>query len=107
MSLQQQHQSMNGLEKPPFAKIRPEMILAGIARTSTDSSSGSGLDSAGSTIEQSDDIRDAVAKVLDGCDWTMITLPTRQQNGQKRAPHVKRPMVSYTAGQRQFLIQSA
>ncbi|XP_055331627.1 transcription factor Sox-10-like [Paramacrobiotus metropolitanus] len=41
------------------------------------------------------DIRNAVASIMHGYDWTSIPLPTRQTPGEKRIPHVKRPMNAF------------
>ncbi|XP_071814701.1 uncharacterized protein [Apostichopus japonicus] len=37
----------------------------------------------------------AVARVLDGYDWSSIQMPTRTSTGSKKAPHIKRPMNAF------------
>lgn len=40
-------------------------------------------------------IQDAVSHVLEGYDWSLVTTPTRTQSGEKRKPHIKRPMNAF------------
>lgn len=40
-------------------------------------------------------IGSAVARVLDGYDWSSIQMPTRTSTGSKKAPHIKRPMNAF------------
>ncbi|PVD38345.1 hypothetical protein C0Q70_00959 [Pomacea canaliculata] len=40
-------------------------------------------------------IQDAVSHVLEGYDWSLVTTPARSQNGEKRKPHIKRPMNAF------------
>ncbi|KAH9513105.1 Transcription factor SOX-10 [Bulinus truncatus] len=43
----------------------------------------------------SQQIQEAVSHVLDGYDWSLVTTPARSQNGEKRKPHIKRPMNAF------------
>ena len=43
----------------------------------------------------SSDIKEAVSNVLKGYDWTLVTMPTKLNGGQKVKPHVKRPMNAF------------
>lgn len=43
----------------------------------------------------SQQIQDAVSHVLEGYDWSLVTTPARNQNGEKRKPHIKRPMNAF------------
>ncbi|GFR59917.1 transcription factor Sox-10 [Elysia marginata] len=40
-------------------------------------------------------IQEAVSNVLEGYDWSLVTTPTRSQSGEKRKPHIKRPMNAF------------
>nr|AGI96396.1 SRY-related HMG-domain containing transcription factor 9 [Pinctada fucata] len=40
-------------------------------------------------------IQDAVSQVLKGYDWSLIPMPQRGPNGEKRKPHIKRPMNAF------------
>ena len=40
-------------------------------------------------------IQEAVSHVLEGYDWSLVTTPSRSQNGEKRKPHIKRPMNAF------------
>ena len=40
-------------------------------------------------------IQDAVSQVLKGYDWTLVPMPTRPPGGEKRKPHIKRPMNAF------------
>lgn len=40
-------------------------------------------------------IQDAVSHLLEGYDWTLIPMPTRTPSGEKRKPHIKRPMNAF------------
>ncbi|RUS80535.1 hypothetical protein EGW08_011719 [Elysia chlorotica] len=40
-------------------------------------------------------IQEAVSNVLEGYDWSLVTTPTRSQGGEKRKPHIKRPMNAF------------
>ncbi|KAK2174941.1 hypothetical protein NP493_766g00030 [Ridgeia piscesae] len=40
-------------------------------------------------------IQDAVSNLLKGYDWTLIPMPTRPNGGEKRKPHIKRPMNAF------------
>ncbi|KAK7113362.1 transcription factor Sox-10-like [Littorina saxatilis] len=40
-------------------------------------------------------IQEAVSHVLEGYDWSLVTTPSRNQNGEKRKPHIKRPMNAF------------
>ena len=40
-------------------------------------------------------IQEAVSNVLEGYDWSLVTTPTRNQGGEKRKPHIKRPMNAF------------
>lgn len=40
-------------------------------------------------------IQDAVSQVLKGYDWTLVSMPTRPNGGEKRKPHIKRPMNAF------------
>jgi len=40
-------------------------------------------------------IQDAVSQVLKGYDWTLVPMPQRGPNGDKRKPHIKRPMNAF------------
>lgn len=41
------------------------------------------------------EIQDAVSQVLQGYDWTLIPMPSRTPSGDKRKPHIKRPMNAF------------
>ncbi|KAL5017901.1 hypothetical protein ScPMuIL_003623 [Solemya velum] len=41
------------------------------------------------------DIQDAVSHVLKGYDWTLVQMPSRSNGGEKRKPHIKRPMNAF------------
>lgn len=43
----------------------------------------------------SQQIQEAVSHVLEGYDWSLVTTPARNQNGEKRKPHIKRPMNAF------------
>jgi len=45
--------------------------------------------------EGSLDIKEAVSNVLKGYDWTLVSMPTKLNGGQKVKPHVKRPMNAF------------
>ena len=45
--------------------------------------------------EGSLDIREAVSNVLKGYDWTLVSMPTKLNGGEKVKPHVKRPMNTF------------
>lgn len=64
-----------------------------VGKSNGESSSGCG----GEAVDKGPpaDIRGAVANIMHGYDWTMIPLPTRQNPGEKRMPHVKRPMNAF------------
>ena len=40
-------------------------------------------------------IRDAVSRVLNGYDWSVVAIPTRNGANGKRKPHIKRPMNAF------------
>lgn len=40
-------------------------------------------------------IQDAVSHVLEGYDWSLIPMPQRGPGGEKRKPHIKRPMNAF------------
>lgn len=40
-------------------------------------------------------IQDAVSQVLKGYDWSLVPMPQRGPNGEKRKPHIKRPMNAF------------
>lgn len=40
-------------------------------------------------------IQDAVSQVLRGYDWSLVPMPQRGPNGEKRKPHIKRPMNAF------------
>nr|BAR73294.1 Sox9 [Peronella japonica] len=40
-------------------------------------------------------IRDAVSRVLNGYDWSVVAVPTRTGSSGKRKPHIKRPMNAF------------
>lgn len=40
-------------------------------------------------------IQDAVSNVLKGYDWSLVPMPQRGPNGEKRKPHIKRPMNAF------------
>ena len=40
-------------------------------------------------------IQDAVCSLLKGYDWSLIPMPTRTAGGDKRKPHIKRPMNAF------------
>ena len=40
-------------------------------------------------------IQDAVSDLLKGYDWTLIPMPSRPNGGEKRKPHIKRPMNAF------------
>ncbi|CAH1795330.1 unnamed protein product [Owenia fusiformis] len=40
-------------------------------------------------------IQDAVTNVLKGYDWSLVPMPMRGPNGEKRKPHIKRPMNAF------------
>jgi hypothetical protein len=40
-------------------------------------------------------VDEAAAKVLQGYDWTQLPLPQRLAPGDKRKPHIKRPMNAF------------
>lgn len=42
-----------------------------------------------------ENICDAVSRVLKGYDWTLVPPPTRQNDADKRRPHIKRPMNAF------------
>lgn len=50
------------------------------------------LDESGKFPKQ---IQDAVSQVLKGYDWSLIPMPQRGPNGEKRKPHIKRPMNAF------------
>lgn len=58
-----------------------------------DSMSGSALFSADHRFPQQ--IQDAVSQVLKGYDWTLVSMPSRTNGGEKRKPHIKRPMNAF------------
>lgn len=43
----------------------------------------------------SQQIQEAVSHVLEGYDWSLVTTPAKSQNGEKRKPHIKRPMNAF------------
>ncbi|XP_033120970.1 transcription factor Sox-9-B-like [Anneissia japonica] len=46
--------------------------------------------------EQKDSIRDAVSQVLEGYDWSLVTMPTKNGGKDgKSKPHIKRPMNAF------------
>ena len=47
------------------------------------------------TSDGSSGIKKAVSNVLKGYDWTLVTIPTKLNGGQKVKPHVKRPMNAF------------
>nr|KAG5713592.1 hypothetical protein BaRGS_024640 [Batillaria attramentaria] len=68
--------------------------------SNTDSASPkiSPKDLAGVSVDDSafnQQIQDAVSHVLEGYDWSLVTTPSRSQNGEKRKPHIKRPMNAF------------
>lgn len=40
-------------------------------------------------------IQEAVSHVLKGYDWSLIPMPQRGPGGEKRKPHIKRPMNAF------------
>ena len=40
-------------------------------------------------------IQEAVSHVLKGYDWSLIPMPQRGASGEKRKPHIKRPMNAF------------
>ena len=40
-------------------------------------------------------IQEAVSQLLKGYDWTLIPMPSRAAGGEKRKPHIKRPMNAF------------
>nr|CAG4719771.1 Sox9 [Leptochiton asellus] len=40
-------------------------------------------------------IQDAVSQVLKGYDWSLVPMPVRANGGEKRKPHIKRPMNAF------------
>uniref|UniRef100_T1IPB5 HMG box domain-containing protein n=1 Tax=Strigamia maritima TaxID=126957 RepID=T1IPB5_STRMM len=68
---------------------RPASFDSG-PETDGDSSDGAGGDERFSSC-----IREAVTRVLKGYDWTLVPLPTKNNGGDKRKPHVKRPMNAF------------
>ncbi len=53
-----------------------------------------GLDAAG-LEKYPKGIQDAVSQVLEDYDWRLIPMPTRSPGGEKRKPHIKRPMNAF------------
>ncbi|GFO10427.1 transcription factor sox-10 [Plakobranchus ocellatus] len=49
----------------------------------------------GEDLRFSAQIQEAVSNVLEGYDWSLVTTPTRSQSGEKRKPHIKRPMNAF------------
>lgn len=46
-------------------------------------------------VRFSQQIQEAVSHVLEGYDWSLVTTPARNQSGEKRKPHIKRPMNAF------------
>ena len=42
-----------------------------------------------------ENIKDAVSHVLEGYDWSLIPMPQSRLGGEKRKPHIKRPMNAF------------
>ena len=40
-------------------------------------------------------IQEAVSHVLKGYDWSLVSTPARNAGGEKRKPHIKRPMNAF------------
>nr|AWV50518.1 sex-determining region Y-box 9 [Haliotis discus hannai] len=40
-------------------------------------------------------IQEAVSQVLKGYDWSLVSTPSRANGGEKRKPHIKRPMNAF------------
>ncbi|CAG5131979.1 unnamed protein product [Candidula unifasciata] len=49
----------------------------------------------GEDVRFSQQIQEAVSHVLEGYDWSLVTTPARNQSGEKRKPHIKRPMNAF------------
>nr|AAX11697.1 Sox9 [Paracentrotus lividus] len=49
----------------------------------------------GTAAQFSPSIRDAVSRVLNGYDWSVVAIPTRTGPNGKRKPHIKRPMNAF------------
>lgn len=64
---------------------------------SSPSSSKAKLSSSGGDMDDpfNQQIQEAVSHVLEGYDWSLVTTPSRSQNGEKRKPHIKRPMNAF------------
>ncbi|GAB6025619.1 Transcription factor SOX-9 [Chamberlinius hualienensis] len=64
--------------------------------SSLNDESGSGNRNKSSVVVNSkDDLQDAVGKLLEGYDWTLIPVITKQSGSEKRRLHVKRPMNAF------------
>lgn len=79
---------------------QPTMALPLVTVTNADSprNGPSPKDLVGLTVEDTafnQQIQDAVSHVLEGYDWSLVTTPSRSQNGEKRKPHIKRPMNAF------------
>ncbi|XP_041473743.1 transcription factor Sox-9-B [Lytechinus variegatus] len=49
----------------------------------------------GAATQFSPSIKDAVSRVLNGYDWSVVAIPTRTGPNGKRKPHIKRPMNAF------------
>lgn len=62
---------------------------------SEDSMMGSGGVSSMDLLDCNASIQDAVSKVLDSYDWSLVAKTTKQGASEKRKAHVKRPMNAF------------
>lgn len=73
--------------------VHPASSPASESESSNDGEFGDSSSHVGGDMNSS--IGTAVARVLDGYDWSSIQMPTRTSTGSKKAPHIKRPMNAF------------
>ncbi|KAL8624280.1 hypothetical protein ACOMHN_034003 [Nucella lapillus] len=88
---QQQQQPMMSPNNNSPASSATLITLPG----SSASAGGGGVVGVEVSEQFSQQIQEAVSHVLDGYDWSLVTTPSRNQNGEKRKPHIKRPMNAF------------
>jgi len=82
------HTNMSDSEDSHGDSCSPKPTMAELKKTVTEM-----------TVPDSDalpeKIQEAVSHVLKGYDWSLIPMPQRGPGGEKRKPHIKRPMNAF------------
>ena len=74
-------------------KREPDDTASAAAAAAAAAATLAGLTQSGEKFPKQ--IQDAVSNLLKGYDWTLIPMPTRPNGGEKRKPHIKRPMNAF------------